>query len=216
MGQTANRAYPYPERNVTPDVHRDVKALAEAVDTDMTTVLPVGSVIAYAGSTPPAGWLLCDGNGFDSTTYPALEAVLGSSNTPNLVERFVKGVASRPSTKTGGSKKITTANMPSHAHGGATASGNAYHSHGGVTTTNGDHAHSMNNTQVKAAASGSAVGFLQGTPSAQNATNIDGAHAHFITTDAQNAPHTHGVYAEGGGSDYEPQFYALLYIVKAR
>lgn len=238
MGTTTNRGFPYPERSDDPDVHADMKALADAVDVDMTTVLPVGSVIAYAGSTPPSGWLLCDGNGFNSTTYPVLESVLGSAVTPNLVERFVKGVSSRPSTKTGGSKKITTQNMPSHSHGGATAVAEASHSHGGAThsgnathlhyggtTTNGDHTHGINlaTRQIYAAggSNNAAYNVANGT-----GTNSSG-HGHFIQTDTQNAPHqhgisqdaaahAHGISAEGGGTDYEPQFYALLYIVKAR
>jgi microcystin-dependent protein len=216
MGQTTNRNYPYPERSDDPDVHADMKALADAVDTDMTTVLPVGSVIAYAGSTPPAGWLLCDGAGFNSTTYPTLAGVLGGAAvTPNLVERFVKGVASRPSTKTGGSKKIEIANMPSHRHGGATQSGNATHSHGGATTTNGSHSHSLNETQSTVFQSGSNRGGLYTTGTAANSTNAEGNHAHYISTDTQNAPHTHAIYEEGGGQDYQQPFYALLYIIKA-
>lgn len=215
MGQTANRAYPYPERNVTPDVHRDVKALADAVDTDMTTVLPVGSVIAYAGATAPAGWLLCDGNGFDAATYPALQAVLGSANTPNLVDRFVKGVASRPATKTGGSKTITTANMPSHSHGGSTATGNATHYHGGGTFSAGDHTHSINLATRQLYSAGGSNNAAYNVANGSG-TNLGGAHTHSILTDSQNAPHAHGISAEGGGAAFEPQFYALLYIVKAR
>lgn len=40
-------------------------------------VMPVGSIIAYGGSTPPPGWLLCDGQEVQQEQYPDLYAVLG-------------------------------------------------------------------------------------------------------------------------------------------
>lgn len=222
MGQTANRKYPYPETSDTPDVSRDVKALAQAVDTDMMTLLPVGAVIAYAGATAPAGWLLCDGNGFDGSPngYPALASVLGGEAvTPNLVERFVKGVAARPATKTGGSKTIGVPNMPSHSHGGATHSGNAHHQHAGGTTTNGEHDHRLAmDGHAGRYGSGNLSGMApSGDPNGGSTyTKTVGSHGHYLATDAQNAPHTHGITAEGGGQPFEPQFYTLLYIIKAR
>ncbi|MCC6488748.1 MAG: tail fiber protein [Candidatus Hydrogenedentes bacterium] len=39
--------------------------------------VPRGSILPYAGSTPPAGWLLCDGSQQDTATYPELSALLG-------------------------------------------------------------------------------------------------------------------------------------------
>lgn len=39
--------------------------------------VPIGTVLAYAGAIPPAGFLLCDGSTQDSALYPQLAAVLG-------------------------------------------------------------------------------------------------------------------------------------------
>lgn len=39
-------------------------------------VPPAGSLIAYAGTSAPAGWLLCAGQEVSRTTYAALDAVL--------------------------------------------------------------------------------------------------------------------------------------------
>lgn len=36
---------------------------------------PAGTIVAYAGSSAPNGWLLCDGLEVSKTAYPALEAV---------------------------------------------------------------------------------------------------------------------------------------------
>ena len=58
----------------------------------MTDLLPVGSIIAFAGKTVPSGYLWCNGNTFNQNDYPLLYAVLGNSNTlPNLNRRFIEG-----------------------------------------------------------------------------------------------------------------------------
>jgi microcystin-dependent protein len=42
------------------------------------SLVPTGTVFAFAGSTAPSGWLVCDGTEYSQTTYSALFAVLGS------------------------------------------------------------------------------------------------------------------------------------------
>lgn len=99
---------------------------------------PSGSIMPYAGSTAPPGWLLCDGTPYSTTTYAALFAVCGSTyNTsagqsaptagnfrvPNLKGRMPVGLdaavtAFNTPGNSGGSTTvtITVAQMPSHAH----------------------------------------------------------------------------------------------------
>jgi hypothetical protein len=43
----------------------------------MAVLQPAGTVLAYAGDTPPAGWLLCDGSEVRRTTYPGLFQAIG-------------------------------------------------------------------------------------------------------------------------------------------
>lgn len=46
---------------------------------DVESGAPVGAVMPYAGSTPPAGWLLCDGSEISRTNYARLFSVIGTT-----------------------------------------------------------------------------------------------------------------------------------------
>lgn len=111
---------------------------------------PSGSLVAYAGSSAPAGWLLADGSAVSRTTYASLFSAIsttfgvgdGSStfNLPDLRGRVPAGkdnmggsAASRLTTAgglsanntlgaTGGAEThtLTTAEMPAHSHPGST------------------------------------------------------------------------------------------------
>lgn len=73
--------------------------LATALQAFLT---PTGTVSAYAGSTAPTGYLLCDGSAVSQTTYATLYAVVGVNaygtdgggnfSLPNLKGRTVIGV----------------------------------------------------------------------------------------------------------------------------
>lgn len=46
---------------------------------DVESGAPVGAVMPYAGSTPPDGWLLCDGSEISRTNYARLFSVIGTT-----------------------------------------------------------------------------------------------------------------------------------------
>lgn len=64
--------------------------------TDSGQGLPLGAITAYYGTTPPNGYLLCDGSSFDSTVYPALYTLLEDNHTPDLRECTLKGIGENP------------------------------------------------------------------------------------------------------------------------
>ena len=114
--------------------------------------LAVGSVVAYAGTVAPTGWVICDGRLLDRSSFVALFAVIGTvynigsggetaSNfrIPDLRGRTIfqpdtsafTGAANRNYSATnigvgtGNSNRVlTVGNLPVHNHGGVTATPN--------------------------------------------------------------------------------------------
>ena len=68
---------------------------------DLTSLLPTGSIIPFAGSNIPAGYLLCNGVAVSRTSYAALFGVISTLygtgdgtttfNLPDLRDRFLEG-----------------------------------------------------------------------------------------------------------------------------
>lgn len=156
--------------NVIPAGSVTVADLSSSV---ANALAPTGSIMQFAGSSAPAGWLLCDGTAYSTSTYAALFAVIGSAyNTsagqsapgagnfrvPILQGRvpvgFDVGQASFNTLgNTGGANQhtLTTSEMPSHTHtqDSHNHSQNAHghtindHAHGASISTDGSHDHEI-------------------------------------------------------------------------
>lgn len=104
---------------VTPPNGDNSKKLAntEFIQALASILVPTGCVQAFAGSTTPQGWLLCDGSAVSRTDYADLYAVVGDTygtgdgsttfNLPNLVDKFVEGSATAGTVKSAGLPNIT-------------------------------------------------------------------------------------------------------------
>ena len=110
-----------------------------ATPSAVKSLVPVGTIMMYAGSSAPSGYLECNGQTINTTTnnnaYTDLVGVLAgsganSATVPNLVDKFIVGanVASGDTTypglsagQTGGAATVTLteAQMPQHNHGAA-------------------------------------------------------------------------------------------------
>lgn len=93
------------------------------------TGIPSGAIMAFATSSAPDGWLLCDGSAVSRTTYAGLFAAIstlygsgdGSTtfNLPNLQGKMVLGIGGAHDLgDTGGSETVTLTipQMPYHTH----------------------------------------------------------------------------------------------------
>lgn len=118
----------------------------------LQTTTPIGALIDFAGSTAPAGWLLCYGQAISRSENSALFAVIGTAygegdgtttfNLPDLRGRIVAGKDNMGGTSSnrlstffgalattvGGvlgaaSKSLSVSEMPAHNHGGQTSGG---------------------------------------------------------------------------------------------
>lgn len=160
--------------------------------------LPTGTLVAFAGSTVPVGWLLCDGTAKDRTTYAALFTALGTAygigdgsttfNIPDLRGRMPLG---RPASgtgsvlgSTGGSADHThTASSTAQALSGST--GSTSHSHGGTSGSAGAHSHTQHAQATNTTTGGTA------TRTTGAGHSSDGGHTHTVSTDSDS--HSHSV-----------------------
>jgi microcystin-dependent protein len=102
--------------------------------TSWNSVPPVGVISAFAGSTAPSGYLLCDGSQVSRTTYSSLFAIIGTTygvgngtttfNLPDLRSRTIVGagqgasLTNRTLASRGGieTKTLAVTEIPSHSH----------------------------------------------------------------------------------------------------
>lgn len=90
--------------------------------------VPIGTILPFAGSQAPEGWMIANGEELNSTDYPELFAAIGTTyggsgnnfNLPNLMGRFPMGgdpAANNDIGQTGdGNVTLTAENIPAHTH----------------------------------------------------------------------------------------------------
>lgn len=107
--------------------------------------MSLGCIFLYAGSQPPDGYILCNGQDISTDTkYDNLKNLLNSNNAPNLKDAFIIGYDTDPSGNLPGNNSLYLNNIPSHTH----SVGNlimSQHSHGFVNKISGNFNTSANN-----------------------------------------------------------------------
>jgi microcystin-dependent protein len=189
----------------------------DTIDTVLYAAMPVGALLDYAGPTPPAGWLACDGLQYAIASYPALFAVISNRYggdgvtwfaVPDFRARAAAGVGTGTDlnginvTYVLGQKwgyyyqYITQANLPNYQLP-ETSDGQHQHTANAVTDTQGNHAHSgYTDWQGDHNHSYSAF-FQQGGNWIQGASGTQGAMNSGATSVNGNHQHTIWTYAGG-------------------
>ena len=120
----------------------DATAIRSAIgaisSSDVPSSIPVGTILSFAGSTLPTGFLKCNGAVFDAGTYADLNTVLGGNTLPDMRGEFLRGLDDGrgiDSGRTSGSSQGE--DYKSHSHGPGslkftasthTSGGNIYYS----------------------------------------------------------------------------------------
>jgi microcystin-dependent protein len=163
-------------------------------------LVPVGTVVAFAGSSAPEGWLMCDGSAVSRSTYANLWVTLSSTygngdgattfNLPNAKGRSVvgagtgSGLTARTVADTGGAESVTLTG----AQSGTSAHGHGNNISASTGTVSADHAHNANH------------GHTASSVSAGSHTHLIGSHDHSYKTAATATAGTSRAILTGTGS----------------
>lgn len=171
--------------------------------------VPTGTIMAYVGTTAPAGWLMCNGSPIPDNVYHAhLRTLLGSANTPDLNGMFLRGAGS------GNLSNSNNVNRPGPNLKQVQVDAYQQHLHGISLTTSevGDHNHNNGGFNLLLLNDGqrTATNFDNswGEPNIANASGYiqpSGRHTHTVSGNTQNSP---------ASVQTHPINYGVHYIIK--
>ena len=158
--------------------------------------VPPGTVVPFAGTSAPSGWLFCDGSAISRTTYSNLFDEIGTVwgagdgsttfNIPDSRNEFIRGADPV------GGRNVADSETDQIAA----------HTHTGTTASDGAHTHTLNGITQSGDSDGfDSTGISKKSGTIQS-TNSAGAHTHSFTTNST------------GGSETRPQNIAMMYIIK--
>jgi microcystin-dependent protein len=142
--------------------YNEILALVTAAATAVTSA-PVGSVMSYAGATPPSGWFLCNGASVSKTTYASLFAVISNTygtstdpatlfKLPDLRGYFVRGLDGGAGVDVGrvlGTSQVDENKAHGHTVSNLTAGGATYYIQSPIIPANTTYASAtLTNTSV--------------------------------------------------------------------
>jgi microcystin-dependent protein len=197
--------------------------------------IPTGTVVPFAGTSTPSGWLLCNGSLYGRTalnpspqvnlfsvigiTYGAGDGLTNFA-VPDLRGMFVRGFDSARGIdplRVFGTDQADA--FKSHNHSGNTGLFNATHTHSFSGTTgvdSPDHSHVYSETNLTGnvqSGGGTDVQRNSQAPTNTGGANTRHTHTYSGTTSSGGTNHQHTI-ASDGQTETRPQNVAMNYIIK--
>ncbi len=187
---------------------------------------PAGTVIWYAGSTAPTGYLKANGDSIPNgsgtvqgvtTDFSGLYAVVGA-NVPDLRGEFIRALDDgRGVDSSRGIRTAQTDVIKSHTHVATTGTDGA-HTHTFTTDNDGAHTHTMSyGNDAEHGGPSSQIKEQGQTDNPSTHTTSSTSHQHSGTTNTTNSTHTHNISVQNnadGGTETRPRNVALLACIK--
>lgn len=180
-----------------------------AAGVPLLDAFPVGAIFITAGNTNPSTWL---GGTWGRIADGRVLIGVGTLGTDTYGAGDTGGEARHT---------LTTGEMPSHSHGGATGGASADHTHSGTTSIAGSHSHTLSLVgygygglpDTGRISTNDTGGNLNSITEGGSSVSADGDHSHTITTGGVSADHSHTISAEGSGTAHENRMpYLAVYI----
>lgn len=159
-----------------------------------------GTVLHFAASTPPPGWLVCNGATVSRSTYAALFLAIGTTygagdgsttfHLPDLRGEFIRGWDAGRGVDSG------------RAFGSGQDSENKAHQHSGETSQAGAHSHNATTFARDGVGQPGKFADSGSGPTSYAWTDVQGAHSHAFTT------------GFSGGIESRPRNVAMLPCIK--
>lgn len=136
----------------------DILGTLHPISSFSNSFVPIGTILDFAGSTAPTGYLICDGSAVSRTTYSDLFTVIGTTwgagdgsttfNLPNLCGRATIGVGTGTATDATAHTLGDTNGTETHL---LTANESGIHEHNHADTLTfklPNHAHGLANSMI--------------------------------------------------------------------
>lgn len=193
---------------------------------DVSIDIPIGGMLPFAGAALPVNFHLCDGTAISRTTYSTLFALIGTTygagdgtttfNLPNSLDRFMQGSNTNPLGARGGSRVITSSQLPTHLHAVSIGSGpESGHDHAlprdGTTPTQFlvDDPASTISPPIATSGAGTNINYTVSSYTASSLVDTNGAavtgHSHSVSGNTQNT---------GSSAAYDQPYLAVNYIIR--
>lgn len=204
-----------------------IDSTLHTIATSVVGGTPAGTVVSYAGSTAPSGWLLCFGQAVNRTTFSDLFSVIGTTygagdgattfNVPDCRGRVDAGkddmggtpasrLTNSPTGGVVGSGLGNTGGSQGHV---LTTAQLATHTHSGSTSTDGAHSHTVEGAKYPTndstyadiyTGTNASFGAFSGGGDNYFAT-IAGGSRLIMRAKASGSDHSHTLTTSGAGSD---------------